>query len=213
MIHVTETDEFKNNRQEYNKFENSFLDKTKNTVKGLRKTLTKQVADDIGEMVIEDLRNDMYSNFLKFAQNLWKESFEYIMDEKKYKNNNGKEKSFEDFIQSIGYDAKKLRKKIYEDNKDEIHRSITCDYLYDTLEYFFYQSGYWKSINLELNRPHTQSKIMEGFMNRLATDDRFNDVLLGLVDDNIKKKKKELYELKKDIEKMSNELADLIGEC
>jgi hypothetical protein len=210
MVFVAETQTFQESQEKYDQFEYRFVQKTREAIRGLRKTLTKQVADEVYNTVQEDLQEDMYSNFLQFACNLWDEALKYVLGEKVYPEK--RDGSFAEYAKSLGWKPEDLRKKIYEENKEELTKAITCDYLYDQLGYFFLQSPYWKGIDLKLDGKYTQNQIMKAFMERLASDDKFNDTLEGLVDKRIMDKKAQLRELESQIINLSANLKALIGE-
>lgn len=208
MKYVTHSNTFQEMNEEYHHdFSKQYLEKTKAYVKGLRKTLTQQVASDIYETVIEDFQNDMYKYFLKYSRKLWTESLDYILGRNIESND---ENTFESFIAGIGYDAQALRKLIYEDNKDELKQAIAFDYLYNVLEDFFHSSDYWMHIDLKFDEPYTQYKIMENFMLMLAEKDNFDSVLFDLISEKTKQKKEELYKLNKEIEMKINKLEEII---
>lgn len=210
MVFVADTQAFQDAKDRYDQFEKLFMQKTTETVKGLRKTLTKQVADEVYKSIQDDFESDMYSNFLQFACNLWDEALKYVLGEKVYPEKS--EGSFAKYAMSVGWKPEDLRKKIYAENKEEITRAITCDYVYDLLEYFFLQSPYWKGIDLKLDGQYTQYRIMKAFMERLASDEKFNETLEGLVDNRIVAKKAQLRELQNQINELSSSLKSLIGE-
>lgn len=210
MVFVAETQTYKEAQEQYDQFEYRFVQKTREAVKGLRKTLTKQVADEVYAAIQHDLEQDMYANFLQFACNLWDEALKYVLGEKVYPEK--QDGSFAEYAKSLGWKPEDLRKKIYEENKEEITKAITCDYLYDQLGYFFLRSPYWKGIDLNLDGKFTQSQIMKAFLERLASDDKFDDTLEGLVDKRIMAKKAQLRDLENQINDLSANLKALIGE-
>ncbi len=207
MKYVTHTNAFQETKKEYDEFSKQYLEKAKAYIKGLRKTLTQQVADDIYKIIIKDFKSDMYKYFLRYSQKLWTESLDYILG-KNVKSDD--ENTFENFITNTTYDAQTLRRLIYEDNKDTLKKVITFDYLYSVLKDFFYSSNYWQHIDLEFEEPYTQYEIMKNFMLMLAEKDNFDNVLFDLVSEKTKQKKNELYELDKEIKMKIDRLEEII---
>ena len=210
MMFVTETEAFEKIGAPYEQWKKPIMKKTEELVKGLRKTLTKQVVDEIYKSIQDDIETDMYSNFINFTHDLWSEALKYVIGEKTYSDK--RDGSFADFAESLGWKPEDIRKKIYEDNKEELRRAITYDYLYDQLGHFFLYSPYWKGIDLNLDGQYTQQKIMKGFLERLASDSKFDSLLEELVDKRILSKKIQLHDLEKQIESLSDNLKALISE-
>jgi len=100
----------------------------------------------------------------------------------------------------IGYSPKSFRKKLFEENKEEILKDFQANAIYISLQDAFSRYSF-KDYSIEsMKRAYPQTEILQGFARYMLDQKDFSKYLDSYFDNEIINKKKQLDELSKRIE-------------
>lgn len=155
-------------RYEFDKDENDdnekinklVFDKTKSYINELKTDMFK----DLFRALSEDIENYMYERFDNVKHKYFDQVTNFLLG--KYFCDND-DPQCKEWLTSIGYDASSFRKKIYEENKEDILNSLQSDATYEKLENKF--NSYFNSWTFQdISKAYPQTIIIQKFMNYLV---------------------------------------------
>lgn len=168
-------------------------DKLFQSTNKILKEKTKELQEQLFNGVVEDIENFMYERFENVQEQYFREITNFLLD-KDYTTVRDKEK-LSDWLKGLGYDQQSFRKKIYQDNKDEIVQQISYDSAYELVKNMF-DSSYFRSWDFsDIGKGYPQSQVVRGFLNALVEEDGFQKYLHELMDKGISSKLEEINNL------------------
>lgn len=190
-----DSDETGNN--EMNEDNDLILKETKAFINDLQKKFKEDVlvalCDDIEEWLFERHENVRKRYFNGVVSYLLGMKYRYVKDQK----------TLEEWLVGIGYDATSLRKKIYEENKEIIDKAIVHDAVHEALKNMSRDNMYFKSWDFEsITKGCQQNDVVKNFLEMFVLKDGFNEYINEVVDDEIKRKLKYLNQLKDEIKEL-----------
>lgn len=145
--------------------------------------------------IIEDIEHYMYERFENVQEQYFREIVSFLLGNERYINPE-KENKLKEWLRGLGYTQESFRRKIYEDNKDDIVEQIQYDAVYELIQNMFTKS-YLKSWHFkDINNLYLQSEVIKGFLDALIEKDGFQKYLSEVLDEKNKAKYERLQELK-----------------
>jgi hypothetical protein len=144
----------------------------------------------------DDIEKWMYERYDNVKMKYFDELITMLVGEHRWGANEAK---VNEWLTSLGYDSCKLRKKIYEENKDMINKAIADDAIYEYLDRNFGNKyfGEWNFKDITTNYPQTD--IVRKFMGVLMAKEGFPEYVTSVLDKGILEKKAYLDQLKQEI--------------
>lgn len=180
----------------------------KTTVEEVRE-IQKKFNKDVFNAICNDIEDWLYERFENVRQDYFNSVVAFLLDQK---NTYVKDKeTLQKWLSGIGYDQISFRKKIYEDNKNEIIKAITEDAVYEVLNNMFDSSYFrsWDFKDITINYP--QTTIIKNFMRQLIRKDGFNEEIKKMLDEEIQNKlnqikyySEELIKIQENIDNLTN---------
>lgn len=148
--------------------------------------------------IIEDIEHYMYERFENVQEQYFREIVSFLLGNERYINPE-KENKLKEWLRGLGYTQESFRRKIYEDNKDDIVEQIQYDAVYELIQNMFTKS-YLKSWHFkDINNLYLQSEVIKGFLDALIEKDGFQKYLSEVLDEKNKAKYERLQELKNEL--------------
>jgi len=172
-------------------FEQSMIKKTISCVdeafQKISKNMLNAIYADLEEYAYEHIEN---------AKNAYCETLEAYLFGTSYVYLNPKVKDeIDDMLTGIGFTAKGFRKKLYEENKEEILKAFENEHIYSGLEKAFIKYGFQNYELARMKKTYPQTEIIKGFGRFLTSQPDIQDYFVGEITEKIKKAKEELDQL------------------
>ena len=176
-------------------------------LKNLDKILDKRF-EELKESLYDSVEGWIEERYENVRYKYFKSITRFLLGETEIARN----KNVKDWLKELGYDAKSFRKKIYEENKEEILETLKHDALFELIENLF-SNSYFKFWEFDdLNQPAPQSKIVKGFLRELIKTKGFNETLKNMLDEEIREKLDELKSIEMELSELKNSFEEIKGE-
>ena len=171
----------------------------KKASESFEKDVFSKLCDDIETWIFERFENVRRQYFDGIRAFLCGETSTYIEDSK----------TLSIWLHEIGYTPKSFRKKIFEENKQDILEAITDDAIHERLKHSFVRYfGGWEFSDITTGYP--QSDIINSFMEYLMTKKGFDVCFDKKLSKKIKSKQEELARLNEEIIKIKESIYELV---
>ena len=174
------------------------------------KEQTEDMQKKLFDKVSSDIEEFMYERFDNVQQQYFENVVTFLLN-REYRGAKDKEKLTK-WLSSLGHDQQSFRKKIFEDNKEEITKQISYDASYELVENMF-KDSYFKSWDFgDISTAYPQTQVVKGFLNALVKKDGFEDYLKEKVSHEMSNKLEDFNKLSKIVEDLEEKVDKLYSD-
>jgi hypothetical protein len=173
----------------------------------------KQEADKFEKSVFgkiaEDMEHFMYERLENVQQVYFREVTAFLLDEKYSSINSDKKLKLTEWLKGLGFTQEEFRKKIYEENKQDIIEQIQYDSIYELLKNM-YERSYFKSWDFkDISTAYPQSQVVKEFLRVLVKQNGSQEYIHELLDSENKKQYERLQELRNKVIEVEDKIEEL----
>lgn len=158
------------------------------------------------EYIMSGIEDYMYERFDNVQEEYFRKIVSFLLGSKHHRPDNNEEVKLSKWLRGLGYTEQEFRKRIYEENKNEILEQIQYDAVYELATNAFTNSFFksWEFKDININYP--QSQVVRGLLETLANKDGFQEYMGDYLDEINKNKLEYKSQLERKIDELEKRL-------